>query len=1130
MVWRDGVVPEGGPPYGDELTADLLDFGYSVLAQALELRDTNRDAEQQLQQPFETSDAFAAAAQAIESAVRRGDATDGDHGRHLVICSAAYHLAGYAAQSYSLLPESSLDRNLASIERALALLLRRDLVALRSHIVRWLEDEEHSDEALARRLEDEDDPFDPHEAAYIALASSYYRALGTGDTSLMFGTESDHEASMSALDAVIQGAASVGNIAVWWVATLTQHLFRDLRDNSLHVRLPPDGDGLPDRWGELRSSFIARLLARQPPHIELWPSQLDAARRSLDPNDDLVIALPTSAGKTRIAELCILRTLADARRTIYITPLRALSAQVERVLAHTFVPLGESVTSLYGAAGATGTDTDSLANETIVVATPEKLDFALRQDPMVINDVGLVVFDEGHMIGLGSREIRYEVLIQRLLRRKDVANRRIVCLSAMFNGDDPYFKDFNEWLRSDAPGSPVHVRWRPTRQRFATVDWYERERGNTARLRFLEKEEAYVPNFFDEQPVKGQRKNPFPQNDLEFCIASADAFARDGHSVLIYSPQRSQVEPLVRAFSVAARQDYLAGIKPPTDDHISIALAIGREWLGNDHDAIKGLKVGVGSHHGALPRPFLAAIESLLDKKRLRIVVASPTLAQGIDLSCSVLLFRSLTRYDSQAEKHVAISPAEFANVAGRAGRAFVDLDGLVVLPTFEASKRRARHAMFADLHERSEGQRLQSGLAQLVLELSARISSRLRISGAELLEYVVNQHDLWNEASLTIDDTTEEDEDNARSLIEYFADLDVAILSLVEKLDAPIARLAKLLDAVLTGSLWGRTLAHKTEPERNAASALLLSRAKWLWRNTDPAQRTAFYVAGLGSQPGRFLYDRLDVLIEILASLQSAVIRDDNADVAKFAVAFAEALEPEPYFFVKSPPTAWRDVLTRWTTAVGFSDILQGRPMRDAQRTQAFIQDGVIFKLVWAAEAVRVMAVAAEHSRAEELGDGPAFTLTYGVPNIAAALLCQAGFASRVGALWVTRELETSFIDNDGMRAWLTSNGSVLFRDDFWGATDHALLWKQVATSTNSEAPRTWKRESHLVAVRWNGDVPAEGTRVRLMPRGGRSATVCTSELQPIGSARLPFNIAGTFCDAVVSDDEGINVDYFGR
>ena len=84
------------------------------------------------------------------------------------------------------------------------------------------------------------------------------------------------------------------------------------------------------------------------------------------------------------------------------------------VLAKTFVPLGATVTSLYGAAGATVSDARTLASAAIVVATPEKLDFAPRQDANVLNDVGLIVFDEGHMIGLGSREIRYEVLIRRL--------------------------------------------------------------------------------------------------------------------------------------------------------------------------------------------------------------------------------------------------------------------------------------------------------------------------------------------------------------------------------------------------------------------------------------------------------------------------------------------------------------------------------------------------------------------------------------------------------------------------------------------------------------------------------------------------------------------------------------------
>lgn len=109
-----------------------------------------------------------------------------------------------------------------------------------------------------------------------------------------------------------------------------------------------------------------------------------------------------------------------------------MSAQTEKVLARTFSPLGVRVSSLYGSMGVSDVDEDAPRSSEIVVATPEKLDFALRSDPSVLDDVGLVVLDEGHMIGASEREVRYEAQIQRLLRCPDASTRRIFCLSAVF--------------------------------------------------------------------------------------------------------------------------------------------------------------------------------------------------------------------------------------------------------------------------------------------------------------------------------------------------------------------------------------------------------------------------------------------------------------------------------------------------------------------------------------------------------------------------------------------------------------------------------------------------------------------------------------------------------------------------
>ncbi len=256
------------------------------------------------------------------------------------------------------------------------------------------------------------------EVERIAVTANFVRSLATFLSALDRGDATLAVAAIRSFAEGSEAAAIIRHVPLWWACTLARHLTDGLWGNSLHVRIPLEIDGPPaTRWRSLRRRYIDVLRGRGTAEVDLWPSQWEAASRCVDPADDLVVALPTSAGKTRVAELCILRTLADERRVIYVTPLRALSAQLERTLSRTFRPLGHSVTALYGASGVAAADVATLRDADIVVATPEKLDFALRVDPSVLDNVGLVVLDEGHMIGLGTREIRYEVLVQRLLRR-----------------------------------------------------------------------------------------------------------------------------------------------------------------------------------------------------------------------------------------------------------------------------------------------------------------------------------------------------------------------------------------------------------------------------------------------------------------------------------------------------------------------------------------------------------------------------------------------------------------------------------------------------------------------------------------------------------------------------------------
>jgi hypothetical protein len=183
LLWRDGVLPLGAPEFTPSLSLDLLDFGYGVLALALEVRDANRTREP----AFPTSDAFRVAAEAIESAVRRDESAGRDRGRHLVVSATAFHLAGYAARSYSMLPVPALEANLSTQERCLALILRKDMGIMREQVVDWFSATNRSDDQIAARLRDPEDSFNADDAMVLAATNAYMHAVGLADSGLLYG-------------------------------------------------------------------------------------------------------------------------------------------------------------------------------------------------------------------------------------------------------------------------------------------------------------------------------------------------------------------------------------------------------------------------------------------------------------------------------------------------------------------------------------------------------------------------------------------------------------------------------------------------------------------------------------------------------------------------------------------------------------------------------------------------------------------------------------------------------------------------------------------------------------------------------------------------------------------------------
>lgn len=1077
MIWRDGVLPEDAPAFDQLLTYDLLSYGYSLLGLGLRLVEAN--GSQAL-----AHRAFEGAATAIESVVADGPSSR-ERGFHRVVAAASYHLGSYSARAYSLLQIAIDSEEVTTSERCLIYIIRRDLDALADFISIDREVDAASDVTLVEmllgliepsnneRFDDAPGATDVLDVVDLALTDAFVGAISTALLAFERGEETLLEDALNRLATGLNAASELNMVPQWWCHRLAIHLLRGLWEASFHRVLPEgpiDGGGGGD-WARLRATFIASLFRRRRSEIDLWPSQLAAAERVLNTGESLVLSLPTSAGKTRIAELCILACLAEGRRVVFVTPLRALSAQTEAALQRTFSPLGKTVTSLYGAIGASSVDEDLLRERDIVVATPEKLDFALRSDPTLLDDVGLVVLDEGHMIGADEREVRYEVQIQRLLRRPDAGTRRVVCLSAILpEGDE--VKDFVDWLTDDQPDGLIASSWRPTKLRYGEVIW----QGDRARLSIIVgDEEPFVPRFLEAfVPPNGRRTTPFPKDQQELTLATAWRLVDDGQTVLIFCPLKASVNAFAKAIVDLHRRGALRTVFDGDPGDLASAVSIGEEWFGRGHPILACLRLGVAIHHGSLPAPYRREIERLLQRGTLKVTVSSPTLAQGLNLSASALVVHSLWRNQR------LIKASEFRNIVGRAGRAFVDSVGLVVHPIF-ANVARGRQN-WRQLVEDTALRDMESGLLQLVVHLFARMQAKHGLRELDaLLEYVAGTA-AWDYPEVA-GESDEEAKQSRTAWRSQLASLDNALLSLLN--DSAIAEdgIEGALDDVLASSLWTRSLARRQEPVQTALRAGLTARARFLWSQSTAAQRRGYFLAGVGFETGRQLDEHASSLERHLQDADQG-IRDGNGRAAIDAItSFARIAFGIHPFAPRALPPQWEGILEAWLRGEEVSQM----PGEEITDTLEFIEDSLAYRLPWALEAVRVRAAAHEDPigvswtlPTDEHGLAVA-ALETGTLSRPAAVLMQAGFSSRAGALAAVEVAGGTFTTVAEFNQWMNSEDvRQRANDGYWPTASSHELW--VGFISRSAAPeRTWIHTVEEAAVTWLGDhEPNSGTPYR--------------------------------------------------
>ncbi|MDI1279255.1 DEAD/DEAH box helicase [Methylobacter sp.] len=1139
MIWVDGVLPDGAPNFADKLSYDLLSYGYSLLSLGIRLRELNGDIDL-------CRAAFEKSATAISDVIHNGNPNDSEKGFHKVLAASAYHLGRFSAKAFSLIHNGIEDENLSRMEQMLSLLMLRQFDKLETSILEWKASGLGSDKALAEKLESEIDQFHENSDAEgqleefgiasielpvvdLAITDNYYSAIFEFLFALETGSSALHDGAIRRIDTSLAASSELNMLPQWWVLRITKHLLNDLWESSFHKVIPiiPDQEHSQD-WALLRWLFIASLFKRNKAEIDLWPSQLEGARRAVEDLDDLVVSLPTSAGKTRIAELCILRCLAIGKRVLFITPLRALSAQTETSLRKTFLPLGKSVSSLYGSIGTSDFEQDVLKTRDIVVGTPEKLDFALRNDPSLIDDVGLVVLDEGHMIGLNEREISYEVQIQRLLKRNDANQRRIVCLSAILPDGDQ-FDDFVGWLRQGKEGGAIQSDWRPTDLRFGEIVW----QANTGRINFtIGGEQPFIPNYIHSSvpplPNPRKRKIPFPKDAHELTLATAWKLVKDNHTVLIYCTQKSTVNNFATEIIDLYKRGALSSVLNVPEQKLELAKVLGCEWLGSDHPIVECLNIGVAIHHGALPTPFRKEMEKLLREGVLKVTVSSPTLAQGLNLAATVVIVQYLYRSGKPIEA------SEFKNVVGRAGRAFVDTHGLVLHPIFD--KHGWRKRQWRKLVEDTNARNMESGLVLLVYSLLSRMAKSIgSMKINDILEYVLNNIQGWDFPDVP-NEPAEQVEEQKRIWEKHIVSLDTALLSMLGEEEVSIIDIPNSLDTILQSSLWERRLnRHSEEHKPLLFNSVLAQRAKYIWNVTTPLQRKGYFLAGVGLETGQ----RLDAISQ--QANQLLIIANYYIDVNDQQLAISTIIQLSELVFDIAPftprnlPENWKEILTVWLRGETLTDC----NFNDINEALQFVEDGLIYRLPWGLEAIRVRAQANQ----DVIANGATIdnyevglvvpAIENGTLNRSAALLMQAGFNSRKAAIQAVSSTNATFTNSRQFKRWLTSDKVFDLATRFdWPTPETSTLWWKFVEEYQPASESTWNLVSEYIPVVWLSEyIPQPGLFVKIINYATGRTQVLRSDGEKVGLLQLRYDLirTGVYYSVIADNTNYLDVKFWG-
>src|SRR5215467_10356228 len=412
----------------------------------------------------------------------------------------------------------------------------------------------------------------------------------------------------------------------------------------------------------------------------LYDSDFDdfqvAACDALEDGHGVLVAAPTGSGKTVVGEFAVHLALAQGRTCFYTTPIKALSNQKYTDLV-----------ARYSAAqvGLLTGDNSINGEAPVVVMTTEVLRNMLYAGSVTLDGLGYVVLDEVHYLADRLRGAVWEEVIIQLPE-----SVQVVALSATVSNAE----EFGEWIEQVRGGTAVildDVRPVPLSQHMLIgrrlYDLFAARGAVNPELRRTT--QRYLPG----RPGRSGGAGP-----------GAAGRGGNGRGGPRYRPpsrpdviERLDGEGLLPAITfifsragcdAAVQQCLTAGLRLTTpEESAEIARIVAARTAGlaepdlavlGYSSWLAGLRRGIAAHHAGLLPAFKEVVEELFAAGLIRAVFATETLALGINMPARTVVIEKLDKWNG--EHHAALTPGEYTQLTGRAGRRGIDIEGHAVV------------------------------------------------------------------------------------------------------------------------------------------------------------------------------------------------------------------------------------------------------------------------------------------------------------------------------------------------------------------------------------------------------------------------------------------------------------------